>query len=320
MILLQIKDVISHMKENILLSWFNKEVEIPNFNWINLPLSGIPWIYSADLPSKYKVEELYTQLELEFPQGFLLRGCSYELAKHFQTKGHEILRTGAEGVVDLDNINTVSKSVLDLAKRGSKWGSIEEIRLSKSNCERVSQFIKHTPHGSKPQLNYLFNNSFDTNTRCFVMSTPDDIWLGVLTISTSSDDSCHTEMILRNENAPVGVMELLIYSVMNIYKQEGYKYFSLGEVPFVTPKGMKAINNGVNIKQSTQQCLVFTIGHLIRYAFNYKGLFDFKNKFNPKWKPVYICAAPKVQFSALIDLFCETGYLELSRSELKQLF
>ena len=107
---------------------------------------------------------------------------------------------------------------------------------------------------------------------------------------------------------------------MKIYKQEGCKYFSLGEVPFVTPAAMKEIDNKISIKRSTQQSLVFTIGHLIRYAFNYKGLFDFKNKFNPEWKPIYICAAPKLQFSALVDLFCETGYLELSRSELKQMF
>ena len=320
MISLHIKVVISSMKENTPLSWFHKEIEVPNFNWINLPLSEIPWIYSADVPSGYEIDELYTQLDLEFSKGFLLRGCGSNIASYFNQKGCEVLRTGAEAVVDLEHLETVPKSVLDLVQRGQKWGKVQELDYSEKNCTRVSEFIENTPYATKPRLNYLFNSSFDSNTRCFVMKTPEDRWMGVLTVSIRSDNSCHTEMILRNKNAHVGVMEFLIYSVMKIYRREGYKNFSLGEVPFISPKEMKEDKFNNRIKLLTQQFLVFRIGRLIRYAFNYKGLYDFKNKFNPEWRPVYICAAPKIRFSSLIDLFCETGYLELSRSELKQLF
>ena len=302
------------MKENIPLSWSHKEIEIPKFNWIKLPLSGIPWIYSADVPSSGEVEELYYELESQFSDGFLLRGCSSQIADYFQKKGHEVLRTGAEGVVDLENLDNLSKSVFDLVDRGSKWGNVEEIPLTQINCMRVSQFFEHTPYAAKPHLNYLFNNSFDSNTRCFVMSSPEGSWLGVLTVSISSENSSHTEMILRKNNAPVGIMELLLHSVMHIYRDEGYKYFSLGEVPFISPQGMDEVIN-TKVKRSTQEYLIFKAGRLLRYAFNYKGLFEFKNKFTPEWKPVYICAAPKLQFRALMDLFCETGYLELSCSE-----
>ncbi len=304
------------VKENIPLSWSRKDIETPTFNWIKLPLSGLPWVYSADVPAKYKVEQLYNQLEGKFPNGFLLRGCSTQIANYFNKMGHEIIRSGAEAVVDLDNLDKVSKSVYELVARGNRWGIVKEIPLNQANHIRVSEFIKLTPYGSKPNLNYLFNNTFDSNTRCFVVSSPEDKWFGVLTVSVSGENSCHTEMILRNSNAPVGVMELLLHSVMITYRDEGYKYFSLGEVPFVSPQGMIRADLGTKIKQSAQEQLTFKIGRFLRYAFNYNGLFDFKDKFNPEWRPVYICAAPKLQFRALLDLFCETGYLELSRSEL----
>ena len=302
------------MKKNLPLSWFHSNVGVPKFSWINLPLSGLPWIYSADVPVSYTVDELYNKLYTEFPNGFLLRGCSSEFARYFGKKGHELIRTGAEGIVELDGLSSISKSLLDLVDRGNKRGSVEEIDLNQSNCIRVSNFIEHTPYRAKPHLSYLFNNAFDSNTRCFVMSTQEHEWLGILTVSVSSENSCHTEMILRNRIAPVGVMEHLLYSVMNIYRDEGYKHFSLGEVPFVSPDGMEKI--ATTPKRFVQEALVYKVGHLIRYAFNYKGLFDFKNKFNPEWKPVYICATPKLKFRSLLDLFCESGYLKLSRSEL----
>ena len=304
------------MKENIPLSWSHKDVDSPRFSWITLPMSGLPWIYSADVPAKYNAEQLYDQLEKRFPNGYLLRGCNAKIANYFNKKGYQILRTGAEGVIDLDNLDTVSKSVYELVARGSRWGIVSEIPLNLVNHRRVSKFIEQTHYGSKPHLNYLFNTVFDSNTRCFVMSSPEDIWLGVLTVSLSSENSCHTEMILRSKNAPIGTMELLLLSVMSIYREEGFKYFSLGEVPFISPETMDATKIDTSIKQTSQESLFFIAGRLLKYAFNYKGLFDFKNKFNPEWKPVYICAAPKLQFRALLDLFCETGYLELSRSEL----
>jgi len=301
------------LKSHIPLSWSTKEIEHPKFYSITLPFSAVPWIYNAEIPASYDLQELCNHIESSFHKGFLLRGCCAELASYLSNKGYETIRTGAEGIVDLEKLNKLSKSVTELANRGSKSGSVKEISLTEINRQRVSSFIDQTPYALKPHLQYLFNTSFDSNTRCFVFCTSEDEWLGVITISISGINSCHTEMILRNKKASVGVMESLLYSVMNISKDEGFKHFSLGEVPFVTPKEMKKTNIDTN---SLQEHLLFKSGHILRYAFNYKGLFDFKNKFNPKWEPVYICATPKLPLLSLIDLFYKTGYFRLSRKEL----
>lgn len=308
------------MKENIPLSWSYKKVESPRFHSINLPLSGLPWIYTAEIQDNYKIEELVYQLESLYTKGFLLRGCSPEIASYLQKKNYEIIRTGAEGVLDLDNIDQVSKSLSELVQRGSRFGVVTEVALTKANCQRVANFVDQTPYGSKPHLKYLFNNNFDSNTRCFVMNSFQNNWLGVITVSASGQNSCHTEMILRNKKAPVGSMEALFISVMNILKDEGCKFFSLGEVPFVTSELIKNYSLESSMKRSLQEYMLFKSGHVLRYAFNYEGLFNFKNKFNPTWKPVYICATPRLPFLCLIDLFYKSGYMNLSRSELTATF
>ncbi|MGB2692519.1 MAG: phosphatidylglycerol lysyltransferase domain-containing protein [Thermodesulfobacteriota bacterium] len=304
------------MKGNIPLSWSYKDIESPQFHSVNLPLSALPWIYTAEVPANYGIEKLVNQLETQFSKGLLLRGCSSEIASYLQKKNYEIIRTGAEGVLNLDNIDKVSKSLFELATRGSRFGQVKEIALTDANRQRVSSFIEHTPYGYKPHLQYLFNNNFDSNTRCFVMNSFQNDWLGVITVSVSGQNSCHTEMILRNKKAPVGTMESLFVSVMDILKGEGYKSFSLGEVPFVSTENMKENYLESSMKRSLQEYLLYKSGHVLRYAFNYKGLFNFKNKFNPTWKPVYICATPQVPFLSLIDLFYTTGYMDLSRTEL----
>jgi len=304
------------LKAQLPLSWSHKSLEYPKFDVVKLQLSGLPWIYNAEIPSDYDIKCLCDELETKFDQGFLLRGCRTELATYLNNKGYKIIRTGAEGVIDLQSINDLPESVSSLVKRGEKYGEAVEITLSDINRKRVSTFIKKTPYALKPKLKYLFNTSFDSNTRCFVMSTSVGNWLGVITVSFSSPDSCHAEMILREKNAPVGVMEFLLSSVMNILKEEGYIKFSLGEVPFVTPDSMDCSNLDPSLVRSLQEFLLFKSGHLLRYAFNYRGLFNFKNKFNPDWQPVYICTTSKAPFLSLIDLFYKTGYLELSRKEL----
>ncbi|TFG75936.1 MAG: hypothetical protein E4H21_07560, partial [Thermodesulfobacteriales bacterium] len=135
------------MKRNIPLSWSYKEIESPKFHSVNLPLSGLPWIYSAEVPINCKIEELSDQLEAQFTRGFLLRGCNAEIASYLRKKDYEVIRTGAEGILDLNNTDKVTKSVRDLVARGSRYGKVKEIPLTEINCQRVSRFIEQTPYG-----------------------------------------------------------------------------------------------------------------------------------------------------------------------------
>lgn len=254
------------------------------------------------------------ELLSRFTGGFLIRGCDAEIARHLAGKGCGVMRTGAEGVIDLRSADEPRASVNELVRRGMRRGGVEEIPFTELHARGVSQFAGRTAYGDKPYLTYLFRSRFDPGTRCFVFRAVNGKWLGVITVSRARDSRAHTELILRDKNAPPGVMEALVAGVMKMLGDEGYEKLSLGEVPFVAP------GNGdpdpVHSDLSLKEKVLFRTGSLLKFAFNYKGLYRFKNKFNPEWSPVYICAAPALSYSALADLFIVSRYLDLSGSEL----
>jgi lysylphosphatidylglycerol synthetase-like protein (DUF2156 family) len=120
-------------------------------------------------------------------------------------------------------------------------------------------------------------------------------------------------MILRAEDAPPGVMDALFVEIMEILRQEGMKELSLGEVPFVTCG--HAENTASPSGQYIKEKFLFGMGYIFKYAYNFRSLFQFKNKFRPKWEPVYICA-PKISWTALADIFIESGFYTLSGAAL----
>ncbi len=296
--------------KSIPLSWCRKDANHPEFKSVKLSLSGLSWIHSADVPHDCYFKDLHTELLAKFAGGFLIRGCNDEIARYLARKGCSVMRTGAEGIIDLKGISESRPSVNELVRRGLRWGGVEEIPFTESNAGRVAQFIARTAHSDKPYLKYLFRSRFDPGTRCFAFRTANGEWLGAITVSGAQDSHAHTELILRHIEAPPGVMEALFVGVMNVLRNDGYEKFSLGEVPFITPRSVDA--SRLSIKEK----MLFKSGHLLKFAFNYKGLYSFKDKFNPKWRPVYICAAPALPYSALADLFIVSRYLDLSGSEI----
>jgi len=296
--------------ETIPLSWLRSDTPHPRFKSVRLPLSGLRWIHSAEIPGSFTFEEVYDELAERFGDGILIRGCRAEIAGFLVNRGFGAVRTGAEALVDLDSNAGIPSAAKYISRRGLRWGMVEEIPCTEEFSERVSRFWSVSSHGSKPRLRYLFHPAFDPRTRCFVFRTPEDRWLGAVTVSMTSALGAHTEMILRAEDAPTGVMDALFVEIMDVLRKEGMQELSLGEVPFVAC-GNTASPSGQYFKEK----FLFGMGYLFRYAYNSTSLFRFKNKFRPRWEPVYICA-PKVTLTALADIFVESGFYALSGSAL----
>ena len=301
------------MIETIPLSWLRSDTAYPRFKSVRLPLSGLTWIHSAEIPLELSFEEIYAGLVERFGEGMLIRGCRTEIAAYLMGNGFEVLRTGAEALINLGSDTKAHAIAKGISRRGIRRGGVEEIPFTEACLERVSRLRTASAHGRKPQLRYLYYIGLDPLTRCFVYRTPEDRWLGAVTVSTSSEFSAHTEMILRDKEAPPGVMEVLFSGILNKLEEEGFREFSLGEVPFVS-RGHDA-NTTPPFGQYVKERFLFGTGHLFKYAYNFENLFRFKNKFRPIWKPVYICA-PKIPWSALADMFVESGFCALSGSVL----
>jgi len=297
--------------ETIPLSWLRSDTPNPRFKSVRLPLSGLRWIHSAEIPGGLTFEEAYAELAERFGDGILIRGCRAEIAGFLVNRGFGAVRTGAEALVDLDC--DVPSAAKEISRRGLRWGSVEEIPCTEEFTGRVSRFWSISSHGSKPRLRYLFHSAFDPRTRCFVFRTPDDRWLGAVTVSMTSASGAHTEMMLRAEDAPTGVMDALFVEIMDALRGEGMKELSLGEVPFVDCGYDE--NTASPYGQYIKEKLLFGMGSLLKYAYNFGSLYRFKNKFRPRWEPVYICA-PKISWTALADIFVESGFYAVSGAAL----
>lgn len=283
----------------------------PAFDYVRLPLSGLTWIHSAEIPARRSFEDVYAELAERFGTDLIIRGCRSEIAGFLQGKGFGALRTGAEAVIDLYGFREPPASLRALVRRGLRHGVVEEIPFSEMHERRVLEFKSLSAHGAKPELRYLFNTSFHPRSRCFVLRTPEDLWLGAVTVSMPSGSRAHTEMILRRKNVPTGIMEALFAGIIKKMKGEGLKQFSLGEVPFVSPPGTDTLTPGSRITER----LLYSAGRVLRYAYDFEGLYGFKNKFSPRWEPVYVCA-PGISWRALADLFLASRFCALSGSEL----
>jgi phosphatidylglycerol lysyltransferase len=116
-----------------------------------------------------------------------------------------------------------------------------------------------------------------------------NIWTGADRTEISVDLMRHTP------DAPDRTMEYLFVKLILWGKENEYRFFSLGMAPLsgFEKRQYAPIWNRIG-------SLIFTHGE---HFYNYKGLRDFKEKFNPVWSPRYI-ALPKglKQVFALKDI------------------
>ena len=236
------------------------------------------------------------------PGGIVIRGCSEEIAGFLKQHDFQCIQIAREALLDLNSDPFAKKSLKNLIKRGFRHGIVKEIEYNRLNHEKILDLKQKSRHGQKPQLRYLYRTDFEETTRGFVFETDSGMWLGALTISKINFNKYQTEMLLRFSDAPVGIMEALIFSVFTRLKEENYRFWSLGEVPFV------GIDAG---RASLKEKLIKFGAPLFTYAYNYKTLYAFKNKFNPSWEKIYLCGYPSLTYRTLWNIFIKSNFLKL---------
>ena len=203
----------------------------------------------------------------------------------------------------------------DLARRGGRWGRVMEVPPTEANRRLLAQLAQSSVHGAKPQLQYAFRTQLDETTRGFVFVTPDNEWLAAITLSLMKPNYWHTELLLRRKNAPVGIMEALVTEVIGRLSENGGEEemcWSLGMVPFLSvedPLLEQSCKNAFSLPCRSE--LMLRVGRLLNFGFNYEGLFRFKDKFLPEWRPLYLCGKPNLPWRTLIDLSIKSRHLHL---------
>lgn len=283
------------------LSW--KRIPARNAVFKSLSLGRLRWLSLAEIPAH---ADLSQSLLTHFKKGVLIRGCSRSVVEKLRPLGFHSMYIGGEALLNLEQNPFRKKSLRELVRRGKRNGKMIEIPYNEKNRLRIEALKKKSPYGSRPQLRHLFRSEFESGLRCFVFENRNGDWLAAISISDVHARKVQTELLLRSEKAPAGIMEALVHTVFFQLKKENKKIWSLGEVPFLKEAAA----------HSLKERLTCAAGRRFKFAYNYQGLFHFKNKFSPQWEPIYICANPGINYISLVRLFIKSNFLNLIAAHL----
>lgn len=284
------------------LSWARSNKTRVHNKAIRLKSTKLHWISLAEVPEQTHFEKIISRIQKSFPQGILIRGCTPEIANKLSKKKFEIIPIGQEAILDLNKNVFEKKSLRELINRGSKKVTIKKVKFNPKNKHKLEKLKKNSVHGKKPQLKNLFIDSFKNNTDCFVCETKNGDWIAAITCSQVNTQKVQTELLIRKANAPNGVMEALIKFVFSYLKNIGYNLWSLGEVPFSADPKAHITWKSKLIKYS---------GKKLTIVYKSQSLYNFKNKFNPTWQPVYLCGYPKISILSVLEMAWRCNYLKL---------
>lgn len=262
---------------------------------------NIDWLTHVKVPYHIDFESIVSELILKHGRNYFIVGCNPSNFKFLNVRGYQGIRIGKEAILDLHYNHFEKKSLKELVRRGKKHGMVVEVPFSKEAAEKLIEFRIYTRHGHEPQLKYLFNSGFEECNKLFVIKNVEGFWNGAILLSFKSKGFVQSETILCRRNAPVGTMEALINEIFIKLQNTGYNYWSLGAVPFTI----------LDSKFLSKEYIINVMGRLLKFAYNYKGLFNFKNKFNPLWCDYYICIRPIFSAGAILGIIKRSNLLEL---------
>lgn len=294
------------MLHHLPLGWARAGVAEPRLHTVQLPLSQQTWIPTAEIPFDIPFEQIYRDYLQALPNGFVLQFCNGALSRYVTKNGGEAVQIGQEAVLPLQQKPWDRPSLQALVRRGLRWGKVEEVAVDPANRDRLSQLVAATRYAHRPQLSLAFRTGFDNTTRGFAFVAPNGQWQAAVTLSQVTANYLHTELLLRHRQAAVGVVEALLVTVAETLQHHGLQAWSLGGVPFartespVTPAAHTLKSTAVNY-----------LGQILQFAYNYRGLYRFKDKFSPCWRPLFLCGAPSFPWRVLLDLAIKMQYLHL---------
>ncbi len=263
--------------------------------------NNVKWIHNVKAPFNIHFQNVIAKIEEEQKNKIFLVGSSPRNNSLFKNKNYQQVRIGKEAVLDL-NVNHFSKSSLkELIRRGFKNGYVKEIDYSIENKVALQNFKMDCAHGREPQLKYFFHTEFNSHNRLFVFKDFFGKWLGAILLSVKDENYIQTELILRYKKAPNGIMEALIFSIFEQLRKENYKKWTLGAVPFTI----------FDSKILSKEFVINLSGRLLRFGYNYKGLYYFKNKFNPIWVDYYIICKEKLTLPIMFNVMLKSNLLSL---------
>ncbi len=261
-------------------------------------VSGRTWISMGDVvgfsaQAKELIWDFYEMSKLH--QG---RAAFYEVGEKyipvFLDLGLTLIKIGEEAKVPLEPFTlegSASKdfryTIRNVEKKGYHFEIIppEEVPALLPELKKISDTWLELKAGKEKKFSIgFFDEKYLRNFPAAIVRNENEIVAFANVWTGAEKEELSVDLMRHSPDAPDRTMEYLFVKLMLWGKEKGYRSFSLGMAPL----------SGFEKRQFAP--MWHKIGSLI-YAhgdhfYNYKGLRDFKEKFNPEWSPKYI-ALPK---------------------------
>lgn len=218
-------------------------------------------------------------------------GIPKSVASVLVRRGYRVTSIGDEALVDPADISLTGKEwreVRSALNRAARTG----IRFSwVSPQDRTEQLYHDAQEVSLewlsrkriPELRFAVGSMSSLSDPSIRLGTATDeqgLLLGLVTwVPVPKQDGWMLELLRCRSNVMAGLADYLVATSLLAFQREGCRYASLSGTPLANVKYQAH-------SMSTRTFLA--ILSIVRPFYDYRGLHRFKNKFNPRWEPLYI--------------------------------
>lgn len=215
----------------------------------------------------------------------------YEINKNFINYyldiGLKFFKIGEEAIVNLKNFTLEGSSQKKLRyvySKNNKIGVTFEIVNFEENREKLKEisdeWLKNKKGSEKEFSLGKFDDKYLKNFKIAVLKFNGEIVAFANLWETYTKKELSIDLMRYSSKAPNDSMEYLFICIMLWGKENGFESFSLGMAPLsgLDYKGTASLWNKFG-------AFIFKNGGNF---YNFLGLKNFKNKFNPEWRPKYI--------------------------------
>ncbi len=157
------------------------------------------------------------------------------------------------------------------------------------------EWLKSTERSELVFSQGMFNEKELKNQTILSIENPEGKVIGFVNmIPDSINGEANFDLMRKTTDSPNGTMDFLFARMFDYLKDQGYKTCNLGMVPM----------SGIDKPQNLQERALKLAYEKIKHFGHYKSLREYKQKFNPKWKKMYLA------YGAPFDLIYLPGALE----------
>jgi len=257
-------------------------------------ISGKTWIAMGDMvgtstQAKELIWDFYEMSKLH--QG---RAAFYEVSEKYipvyLDLGLTLIKIGEEAKVPLESFTlegSASKdfryTIKNVEKKGYKFEIVspEGAVGLMPELKRISDAWLKMKAGKEKKFSIgYFDEKYLSNFPIALVRSEAEIVAFANIWTAAEKEELSVDLMRHSPDAPDRTMEYLFVKLMLWGKEKGYKRFSLGMAPLsgLENRQFAPIWNKIG-------SIIFTHGE---HFYNYKGLRDFKEKFNPVWSPKYV--------------------------------